>query len=217
MSSLDGTLEGQGNALGEDLSQPEVSILAALAKGDLDTAAVATLRGYGPEILGFLVAELGNEQHAEEVFSTFAEDLWRALPGLSLRTTMRAYAYSLARHAKHRFLDRDLRKQRRAVPLSQVEELSKIVHAARTATPVYQESAAQQRLAALRERLSAEERALLTLRVDRGLEWREIAEVLAGEEADQTRAMARLRKRFQLTKDKLTQWAREEGLLPRDE
>ena len=200
----------------ESLSQLEARITSALDAGDLDTVAVLTLRTYGSEILGLLVVDLKSDQHAQEVFSTFAEDLWRSLPGLSLRTTMRAYAYALARHAKHRFLDRDLRKQRRAVPLSQLEELSKIIEASRTLTPAYQQSAAQQTLAQLRERLSDEERAMITLRIDRQLEWREIAEVLASDEADQTRAVARLRKRFQLTKDKLMRWAREEGLLPED-
>jgi RNA polymerase sigma factor (sigma-70 family) len=203
--------------LSQDLSQLEERIGAALVAGDLNTAAVATLRAYGAEILGFLVAELRDDQHAEEVFSSFAEDLWRSLPELTLRTTMRAYAYSLARNAKHRFLDRDLRKQRRGVPLSQVEELSKIVYGLRSQTPLFQQSEAQQQLVALRDRLGDEERALLTLRIDRKLEWREIAEVLAGDEPDQTRAMARLRKRFQLTKDKLTRWAREDGLLPRED
>jgi RNA polymerase sigma-70 factor (ECF subfamily) len=194
------------------LSQTEAQIVAALAAQELDRAAVATLRAYGSEILGFLMAELRDDQYAEEVFSTFAEDLWRALPGLVLKTSMRAYAYSLARNAKHRFLDRDLRKQRRAVPLSQAAELSNIVEAVRTATRTHQHTSAQQRLSDLRDRLSADERALLTLRLDRKLEWREIAEILDGS-GDLTRSAARQRKRFQLTKDKLTRWAREEGLL----
>jgi RNA polymerase sigma-70 factor (ECF subfamily) len=194
------------------LSQTEAQIVAALEAQELDRAAVATLRAYGSEILGFLMAELRDDQYAEEVFSTFAEDLWRALPGLVLKTSMRAYAYSLARNAKHRFLDRDLRKQRRAVPLSQAAELSNIVEAVRTATRTHQHTSAQQRLSDLRDRLSADERALLTLRLDRKLEWREIAEILDGS-GDLTRSAARQRKRFQLTKDKLTRWAREEGLL----
>jgi RNA polymerase sigma-70 factor (ECF subfamily) len=203
-------------AVTEHLSQSEERITQALAAGNLDAVAVATLRAYGSEILGFLLAELRSDQLAEEVFSTFAEDLWRSLPGLTLRTTMRAYAYALARNARHRFLDRDLRKQRRAIPLSQANELSNIVQAARTLTPTHQHTAAQQRLADLRDRLSVDERALLTLRLDRKLEWREIAEVMEPEE-DPARAAARLRKRFQLTKEKLMRWARDEGFLAPEE
>jgi RNA polymerase sigma factor (sigma-70 family) len=199
----------------EDLSQTETAIAEALARGDLEACAVRTLRAYGSEILGFLIASLRNEQHAEEVFSTFAEDLWRALPGLTLKTTMRGFAYALARNARHRFLDRDLRKQKRSIPLSHAAELSEIVQAVRTATATHQHTSAQQRLADLRSRLSADEQALLTLRIDRKLEWREIAEVL-DDEPDLTKASARQRKRFQLLKDKLGRWAREEGLLSGD-
>jgi RNA polymerase sigma-70 factor (ECF subfamily) len=198
------------------LSQPETQIAEALKAGDLEAAARLTFRAYGSEILGFLIADLRSDQHAEEVFSSFAEDLWRALPALELRTTMRAYAYSLARNARHRFLDRDLRKQKRGLPLSQVAEISKIAEAVRTATGTHQHTSAQQRLADLRAKLSSDEQALLTLRIDRKLGWREIAEVLEGDQ-DLTRAAARQRKRFQLLKDKLTRWAQEEGLLDKDE
>jgi len=166
--------------------------------------------------MGFLTAQLASEQYAEEVFSTFAEDLWRSLPGLSLRTTMRAYAYTLARNAKHRFLARDLRKQRAGKPLSQVGPLSELVAHARTETARYIATESKSKLTELRARLSEEEQTLLTLRVDRGLEWKEIAEVL-GDGEDLTRAAAQKRKRFQLIKDKLATWAREEGLLGSDD
>jgi RNA polymerase sigma-70 factor (ECF subfamily) len=66
-------------------------------------------------------------------------------------------------------------------------------------------------LIAQRARLSPEERALLVLRLDRDLAWREVATVLSadGEPVDE----AALRKRFERLKAKLAQLAREEGLL----
>jgi DNA-directed RNA polymerase specialized sigma24 family protein len=176
----------------QDLSQTEREIGQHLAASELTEVAVLTLRAYGSEVLGYLMSQLHSEQYAQEVFSTFAEDLWRSLPGLSLQTSMRAYAYALARNAKHRFLQRDLRKQRAASPLSQVEHLSRVIAEVRTVT--------------------APHLALLTLRIDRGLEWLEIAEVF-GETGDLKRAAAQKRKRFQLIKEKLAVWAREAGLL----
>jgi RNA polymerase sigma-70 factor (ECF subfamily) len=61
---------------------------------------------------------------------------------------------------------------------------------------------------------------LLVLRVDRNLEWNDLARVLAeGDDgtapladADVTREAARLRKRFQLLKEKLREMAKREGL-----
>jgi RNA polymerase sigma-70 factor (ECF subfamily) len=61
---------------------------------------------------------------------------------------------------------------------------------------------------------------LLVLRVDRRLDWNELARVLgeAGHDAcvdpvSLARESARLRKRFQLVKNKLRELARREGLL----
>jgi len=197
--------------LSEELSQLEREISAALSAGDAKLAAVLTLRGYGSEILGFLIAQLRSDQYAEEVFSVFAEDLWRSLPGLSLRTSMRAYAYALARHAKHRFMARDLRKQRAGLPISEADVLSQLMAEARTKTATYVATDSKQKLAALRDQLDPDEQALLTLRIDRGLEWLEIAEVFGDEEPK--KGAARYRKRFQALKEKLARMARQAGLL----
>lgn len=196
--------------MSEELSQLERDIAEALASADAKRAALLTLRGYGSEILGFLLAQLRNDQYAEEVFSMFAEDLWRSLAGLTLRSSMRAYAYALARHAKHRFLARDLRKQRAAVPLADAE-ISALVAEVRSHTATFLATESKQKLAALRDRLDADEQALLTLRVDRGLEWLEIAEVFGDE--DLKKGAARYRKRFQQLKEKLARWAKEAGLI----
>lgn len=196
--------------MSEELSQLERQIADALASADTKRAAVLTLRGYGSEILGFLMAQLRNDQHAEEVFSMFAEDLWRSLAGLSLRSSMRAYAYALARNAKHRYLARDLRKQRAAVALADAE-LSALVAEVRSSTATFLATDSKQKLAVLRDRLPPDEQALLTLRVDRGLEWLEIAEVFGDD--DLKKGAARYRKRFQQLKEKLARWLKEAGLV----
>lgn len=196
-------------------SESERAIRAALGEHDHERAAVLTLRAYADELLGYLIAQLRDAEQAREVFACFAEDLWQALPKLVLRSTMRAYCYALARHASRRYLDRDVRKQRRGVPLSAA--LSQLIAAPATRTADFARTETRARIAALRERLTADERELLTLRVDRRLSWSEIAEALGAAESDLARAGARHRKRFQLIKDKLADWAREEGIVPSDD
>jgi RNA polymerase sigma-70 factor (ECF subfamily) len=63
----------------------------------------------------------------------------------------------------------------------------------------------------LRETLDPDDQTLLSLRLDRELEWEELAVVLSGEGTPVT-AVA-LRKRFERLKDRLGRLAREEGLL----
>ena len=79
-------------------------------------------------------------------------------------------------------------------------------------------SETKQRLRALREGLPEAEQTLLILRVDRGLGWREIAQIMAGPDAGREdelleRAAARMRKQFQQVKAKLRALAQAEGLL----
>jgi RNA polymerase sigma-70 factor (ECF subfamily) len=188
-----------------------------LASGALEEAAVTTLRAYSDELLGYLIGLLRDPEQAREVFAMFAEDLWSSLRQLTLRTTMRAYCYALARNTAYRFLDRDLRRQKKGVPLSAADAISRAVALSRTHTPAFLLSEAKQKVALLRERLSRAEQELLTLRVDRGLDWREVAEALGSDETDLTAAVVRHRKRFQLVKQKLARWAREEGIVPTPE
>jgi RNA polymerase sigma-70 factor (ECF subfamily) len=195
----------------------EGQVREALAAGQLELCATLVLRGYGPEILGYLLGRLGDESQAAEVFAMFSEDLWRGLPGLELEVSMRAYAYALARNAAHRLLDRRVRHDRKQVPLSDAHVVSQLAHEVRVATLPHLQTGVKDAVAELRKKLSEEEQLLLTLRIDRDLSWLEIAVVLTGEaplEPDQLkRASARLRKRFELTKDKLRRLAIEAGLL----
>jgi RNA polymerase sigma-70 factor, ECF subfamily len=70
----------------------------------------------------------------------------------------------------------------------------------------------------LREELDPDEQTLLVLRIDRGLGWTEIAEIMAdpGELEDpkaRERSSARLRQRFQKLKQRLRDLAEARGLL----
>jgi RNA polymerase sigma-70 factor (ECF subfamily) len=90
----------------------------------------------------------------------------------------------------------------------------------RTQTLTFLRTQTKKRIAELRDELPEDDRVLLILRVDRGLAWVELARVLLGERIDGghddatvKREAVRLRKRFQLVKERLTQLAEKEGLL----
>lgn len=185
--------------------------------GDLDGAATAALRGYGPEIYSLLCALHRDEADAADVFSAFSEALWKGLPGFAWKCTLRTWAYTLARHASYRFL-RGTRHIRRGVPLSEASISEQLAQEVRTATRSYLGTETKDRFAQLRESLEPDDQLLLVLRVDRGLEWNELVRVLAETEdlddATLVREAARLRKRFQLLKERLVKLARAAGLMP---
>lgn len=184
-----------------------------------DFRAVTTLaiERYGPEILGVLAAKLRSASDAADVFSLFAEDLWRGLPGFQWRCTLRAWAHRIARNAAVRWATAGERRPERNVPMEDggVFELAERV---RSSTLVHLRSEVKSEVRRLREELPELEQLLLILRVDKALEWPEIAAALADDDLDADelkREAARLRKRFQLVTEKLRELARERGILDR--
>jgi RNA polymerase sigma-70 factor (ECF subfamily) len=196
----------------EDL---EAEIAHFLATGDYRTAATRTVDGFGPEVLGFLDAVLNNHDAAREAFALACEDLWRALPRFEGRSSMRTWFYVLARHAASR-LRRASRRARQQTPLSQAPENA--ARTTRSTTQPYLRSSVRDGFAAIRDGLSEQDRALLVLRVDRDMSWREIAEVFAPGAAESAaqRVAAKLRKRFQTVKETIRKRADAAGLLDGD-
>jgi RNA polymerase sigma-70 factor (ECF subfamily) len=185
-------------------------------KGDFDAASTLAIRGYGGEIFGFLVAVLRDESAASDAFSAFAEGLWRGLPKFEWGSTVRTWAYAIARNSSRVVRRDNVRHDRKGARVGE-SALEDVAEAVRTSTLGFLRTDKRSRLEALRDSLSVEDRALLVLRVDRGLAWPDLARVLAeseGEldEAAVLREAARLRKRFQLVKDRLRELARREGL-----
>jgi len=176
--------------------------------GDHARAATALLRGYGPELYGFVAAL--HHGDGDDVFGELSMDLWRGLPGFQWQSSLRTWAYTLARNASHR----SRRKIRREVPLDdQVAELAAEI---RTKTRSFLRTEIKNKFAALRASLPVDDQELLILRVDRGLAWNDLAIALADEplEGDAiTREAARLRKRFSVLKEKLLEAGRREGLV----
>lgn len=198
----------------------------ALAAGDHELAATLLLREYGGEVTRFLAAFHRDYDDAAEVFSEFTEALWRAVPSFEHRSSLRTWMYAIARRVslRHR---RDARRRRtRFEPFTESATFVAAEVEVRSATLSYLRTERRTRLSALRDSLPVEDQMLLVLRVDRKLAWNDLAIVLRGDEApagapdggglsDEAlkREAARLRKRFQVLKEKLRELGRREGLL----
>jgi RNA polymerase sigma-70 factor, ECF subfamily len=196
----------------------EQAVKRACRDGDFDGATTRALNGFGGEIFGFLVDRLGSESDAADVFSEFVEDLWRGLPGFQWRSTVRVWAYVLARNAANRYVRSPARRN---VPLSQAPALAEAAEQVRTRTRMHLRSEVKSAVARLRKTLPPDDQLMLSLRIDKGLSWAQIAQVLAdshGEDARElARAAARLRQRFQMIKTRLRKQAEAAGLLDDDD
>jgi RNA polymerase sigma-70 factor, ECF subfamily len=191
-------------------------------RGDHAAAATAILRGYGPELLGFLAAVHRDETAASDAFAELSEAVWRSLPRFAWESSVRTWAYAIARNVSRTGRRNAARRNRKVVSPGD-SFFDQAAEKVRTETLAYLRTEKKTRLQALRDALPEEDRMLLVLRVDRGLAWNELARILAeGEEQEDAptlddatvaREAARLRKRFQLVKDRLRELARKEGLL----
>lgn len=193
----------------------EATIRAHAERGAFKEAATAAIEGYGPELLGFVMALLRDEAAAGDVFSQLCEDIWSGLPGFQWHSSFRTWAYAVARHAVHRHLRSPHVRRNRPLADGDVSQLADRV---RSTTLNYLRTEVKEKVTQIREKLDPDDQALLILRVDRNLAWNEVAEILLGEgEGHGSEAVARkaaaLRKRFERLKDELRRLAREHGLI----
>jgi RNA polymerase sigma-70 factor (ECF subfamily) len=191
--------------------------------GELQRAADLAIRGYGPEIFGFLVAFHRQKEDANEVFAAFTERLWRGLPAFEWHCSFRTWAYTIARNTSLTYARQARRRAQLHPPLPDGSQLSALEQPLRSDTASYLQTQRKTRVAALRESLAREDQELLVLRVDRKLAWNDLARVLLHVEDMQVltdellkREAARLRKRFQVIKAQLYELGRREGLLDGD-
>lgn len=202
----------------EQREQLERQVRQLCEKGEPARAAETAIRGYGPEILGVLMATHRDEEVADEVFAQWSERLWRGLAGFTWSCSLRTWAYTLARNVSISFQRNARFRERLHPPMPDSEALSAIALHVRTQTKPYLRTEAKSKLAELRDSLPPEDRTLLVLRIDKGLEWKDLARVMLGEEsevsdAELTKESQRLRKRFQLLKERLIEQGRKEGLI----
>jgi len=192
-----------------ETEQSDLAIRALISSGEIDHATEEAIRLYGPELIGWLCSILPPDCDAQEAFSRLSEDMWKSFRRFDGRCSVRTWCYMLARHVASR-----LRTQPRR---SQEELVSSIPSVVQAVTHVWNTTRAnnqrvQDVYAEIRSALDEDDQALLVLRVDRDLAWRDIAIVLLGENADPdeiTRRAATLRKQFERVKTRLRELAAE--------
>ena len=187
----------------------DARVRALLDRGERDRAATEVVRAFAPEVLGFLSGVVRSDADADEIFSAVSERLWRSLATFRWGCSLRTWVYVIARREIHRHR-RGAR--RHVVGRERISELKDVIAQARSTM-----HSRHDRLTLLRDELPLEDRELLVLRVDRELAWEEIALAFVGDpekcsEDERGKVAARMRKRFQLIKDRLATRAREEGL-----
>ena len=157
----------------------ERHIRAACDAGNDDAGATLAIKGYGAGIYGFLASLHHEEADAADVFAIVSENLWRGLPRFAWESTLRTWAYTIARHASVRQHKGAQRRARGVVPVSQ--QVSVLAAEVRTATRPFLKTEQKDGFARLRESLHAEDQMLLVLRVDRDLAWNDLARIMLGE------------------------------------
>lgn len=187
----------------------EADILARLDAGDHSGAVTAALQGYGPAVLGYQRAVLRDAAAADEAFSLFSEAVWTGIHAFRRDSSFLTWSYKLAWSAVQRQLRDPYRRRRERLNTTDMDRI--VAHAHSTATQFLRHEAPD-RLQRLRESLTPEEQTLLVLRIDRGLGWKAVAEVmdLSGTRAE----VAALRKRYGRLKERLRRHAEADGLLP---
>ena len=199
------------------VAQNEQAMRRLCDEGDLDAAATAALVAYGEELQSFISSRARDSVDAEEIFSMFIEDLWCGLSGFTWRCTMRTWAYTLARNAAARYVSRPGLRRARDLPLSAAGTLSHLVDSTRSDTSAFQKTEVKERFRQLRERMTPEDRMLLTLRIDRQMSYREIVIVLSGDLNLDDRALdresVRLRQEMMRIRRELRRLGEAAGLL----
>lgn len=168
---------------------------------DLNGAMQLAIESYGDELYGFIVGLSRNRATADDVFGATCERMLRALPKFRWESTLKTWAYTIARNV---FLQESVTPRRREVPLSEVPALRDAIDQVRTRTPIYKRSEVRERFTQLRGELEPDDLMLLSLRLEQRLPWNDIARVLSNDDSnDLVRATAALRKRYQRLKDRL--------------
>lgn len=192
----------------DDADPIEAAIHACCTAGNLDGAMAMALERYADELFGFVNGLARDRTQAEDAFSAACERMWRGLPKFRWDSTFRVWAYRIARNEFLR-TTRDVARARKAIPISQVASVQKVVDRIRSSTPMYERTEVKDKFAQLREQLDPEDHMLLGLRIDRKMAWADIAKVLAAtEDEPSARELAALRKRFERLKVKLRELAK---------
>src|SRR5262245_10935646 len=110
----------------------EAEIRRALAADDLRGAATRAIRAYGPAILHYLRVVMQDDGDADDVFSQFAERLWKGIAQFRGDSQLRTWAHRLAWNAAQDFHRDAFRRRGRRLRTS---EAVRIAGEVRNSTP----------------------------------------------------------------------------------
>jgi RNA polymerase sigma-70 factor (ECF subfamily) len=195
----------------------ERQVRSCLQAHDPRAAAARALENLGPDVLRFMSARLADRAQAEEGYLQFSEDVWVGLPAFRWESSLRAWMFVLARSAATRVS----RKRRREVELPPgFANLPQLREHVRSTTARYLRLDIKDRMREIRQRLDEDDQTLLILRIDRKLEWDDLAVVMNempsdAQERDIEDAVSRVQTRFRTAKKRLRGLVEAEGLLPR--
>ena len=192
----------------------EENVRAACAGERWEEAVTLALAGYGAELMSYLVALHRSRSDADDAFGLMAEKMWKSLPAFRWESSLRTWAYTLARHAASRVFEEG-KRHARAEPLSNAQ-VEAAVAAVRSRTATFLRTETKDKLDSLRAELAPDDQTLLILRVNRKMEWREIADVMAqpgddGSRESLDRRAASLRKRYERIKADLRRRLQQRG------
>jgi RNA polymerase sigma-70 factor (ECF subfamily) len=185
-------------------ARAEADVVAALQAADERRAIELALTAFGPEVESFLSAVMGDRAAGAELYAEACADVVAGLSTFQGKSSFRCWFYAVARNAARRALRDGYRRKR-----AHDADLTVFEQPLRSVTPRFVATDWKKRLHRLRDALPPDERALLILRVDRAMEWHEIAQVLA--EDGQDVSPAALRKRFERVKARLKALATADG------
>jgi len=190
----------------------ERRVMERVERGEIDAAATQTIQHYGSEIYALLYTIHRSPEDADDVFSMFCEKLWKGLKGFQGRSTLRTWVHTVAWSASLRFRTQKTGRNEVRITDTQISELAKRV---RTETASRLLGERRNRLRELRQTLPQEDQLLLVLRVERELDWNDLARVMNPDveldDAGLRRESARLRKRYQAVKERLRKLIREDA------
>ena len=178
------------------------TIRSALARGDVRSATAVLAEAYGAEVYGWLSAVLGPVE-AGDVYGAVMLRVVSAFGTFRGDSSARTWLYAVARNEARQWM-RSARRRR--LVLTPLEDHPS---AADRAASVRTDPRAADRIATLRARLSAEDRSLLILRIDRGFAYPVIARIgmPAADDEVIVREAARLRQRVHDIKKRLRRWS----------
>jgi DNA-directed RNA polymerase specialized sigma24 family protein len=162
-----------------------------LARDDRAAALHALFAAYGAEVFGLLVGVLDDTRLADEVYADVVAQVSDELAHFEWACSLRVWLYGIARAALR------ARRKREHRPSDQATRDN--TRASRALRPV---------VVAVRRGLSEEERELLILRIDRELDWTQLALVELGSDAS-TPEVATEARRMSARFDKLVERVRD--------